>query len=92
MIFGALLKSIILNFWSIIVSSRPTCGPDCVPAYLLQIGADFLAAPLSKLFQISLSSGILPRDWVTANIVPVYKKGDSHLSSNYRPISLTYLS
>ena len=31
----------------------------------------------------------LPRDWVTANIVPVYKKGDIHLSSNYRPISLT---
>ena len=50
------------------------CGPDCVPAYLLQIGADFLAAPLSKLFQLSLSTGSLPRDWVTANIVPVYKK------------------
>ena len=64
-------------------------GPDYVPAYLLQVGADFLAAPLSKLFQLSLSSGTLPRDWVTANIVPVYKKGDSHLSSNYRPISLT---
>ena len=67
------------------------CGPDCVPAYLLKIGADFLAAPLSKLFQLSLSTGSLPTDWVTANIVPVYKKGDSHLSSNYRPISLTSL-
>ena len=65
------------------------CGPDCIPAYLLTIGADFLAVPLSKLFQLSLSTGTLPRDWVTANIVPVYKKGDSHLSSNYRPISLT---
>ena len=65
------------------------CGPGCVPAYLLKIGADFLAVPLSKLFQFFLSTGTLPRDWVTANIVPVYKKGDSHLSSNYRPISLT---
>jgi len=26
---------------------------------------------------------------VTANIVPVHKKGDKHLPSNYRPISLT---
>ena len=61
----------------------------CVPGYLLKIGADFLAVPLSKLFQLSLSTGTLPRDWVTANTVPVYKKGDSHLSSNYCPISLT---
>jgi len=64
------------------------CGPDCIPAHLLQVGTDFLAAPLSKLFKLSFSTGTLPRDWVTANVVPVYKKGDSHLSSNYRPISL----
>ena len=36
-----------------------------------------------------MSSGKLPQDWITANIVPVFKKGDPHLSSNYRPISLT---
>ena len=65
------------------------CGPDHVSARLLQRGADFLAPPLTKLFQLSLSTGTLPNDWVTANIVPVYKKGDKHLSSNYRPISLT---
>ena len=45
--------------------------------------------PLSRLFQLSLSSGALPRDWVTANVVPVHKKGDKHLPSNYCPISLT---
>jgi len=55
---------------------------------LLQKGADLLAPPLTKLFQLSLSTGILPRDGVTANIVPVHKKGDRHLSLNYRPISL----
>jgi len=36
-----------------------------------------------------MSSGKLPQDWITANIVPVFKKGDPRLSSNYRPISLT---
>ena len=34
-------------------------------------------------------TGKLPQDWVTANVVPVFKKGDPRLSSNYRPISLT---
>ena len=34
-----------------------------------------------------MSTGTLPRDWTTANIVPVFKKGDK--KTNYRPISLT---
>ena len=45
------------------------CGPDHIPAFLLQKGADIPASPLSKLFQLSLSTGILPRDWITTNIL-----------------------
>ena len=33
--------------------------------------------------------GTLPRDWTTANVIPIYKKGDCYLVNNYRPISLT---
>ena len=29
------------------------------------------------------------RDWVTANVIPVHKKGNKRLASNYRPISLS---
>ena len=36
-----------------------------------------------------MSSGKLPQDWVTANVVPIHKKSDKRLPSNYRPISLT---
>jgi len=36
-----------------------------------------------------MSSGTLPRDWTTANIIPVHKKGERCLVNNYRPISLT---
>ena len=65
------------------------CGPDLLPARLLKLGAEFLAPSLAQLFQLSLSSGKLPLDWVSANVVPVHKKGDKHTTSNYRPISLT---
>ena len=34
-------------------------------------------------------SGTLPKDWTTANIVPIYKKGERCLVNNYRPITLT---
>ena len=71
------------------LQGEKACGPDLISAHLLQKGADFLALSLTKLFQLSFSTGTLPSDWVTANIVPVHKKGDKHLSSNYRPISLT---
>ena len=65
------------------------CGPDLLPARLLKLGAEFLAPSLAQLFQLSLSSGKLLLDWVSANVVPVHKKGDKHATSNYRPISLT---
>ena len=36
-----------------------------------------------------MEKGVLPRDWVTANVVPIHKKCDKRLASNYHPISLT---
>jgi hypothetical protein len=35
-----------------------------------------------------ISSGSLPDEWKTANIVPIHKKGDNEHAENYRPISL----
>ena len=32
---------------------------------------------------------MLPEDWLTANVIPIYKKGNKHEAANYRPISLT---
>ena len=33
--------------------------------------------------------GSLPKDWTSANVVLVYKKGDCRVAANYSPISLT---
>ena len=65
------------------------CGPGLLPSRLLKLGAEFIAPSLAQLFQQSLSSGKLPLDWISANVVPVHKKGDERLPSNYHLISLT---
>jgi len=48
-----------------------------------------LAYPLKVLFETSILAKQLPEDWCTANVVPVFKKGDRKYPVNYRPISLT---
>ena len=59
------------------------------PFYLLMSSTEASASPLCYLFNKSMSAGILPRDWVCANVVPIFKRDNKHVPSNYRPISLT---
>jgi hypothetical protein len=43
-------------------------------------------APILHLFfQASINQGILPTDWKTANVVPIFKKGMSKVHSNFVP-------
>ena len=65
-----------------------SAGPDDVSPMLRNLASDSLAEPLTKLFNFSLPSGTVPTEWKLANVVPLYKSGDSHDMSNYRPISL----
>ena len=46
-------------------------------------------ATILLLIRRSLASGEVPADWRTANVAPVFKKGQKYLAENYRPISLT---
>ena len=58
------------------------------PYFLKQILAQ-IANPLTKMFNVSLSEGVVPSDWKTAVVTPIFKKGDPQKASQYRPVSLT---
>ena len=47
-----------------------------------------LIPQLVYLFNLSLSSGIFPKRWKQATVIPLFKGGDRANVGNYRPISL----
>ena len=70
-------------------SVNKASGPDQLPNYYLRETAKQTAPILAASFSQSLKTGVLPSDWLTANVSPIFKKGDRHTASNYRPVSLT---
>ena len=64
-------------------------GPDRLKPLLLRELREEIAPIIKIIFDRSLQTGKLPAEWLTANVMPVFKKGDKSLAANYRPISLT---
>ena len=64
-------------------------GPDELKPRILKELAKEISPILSLIFQKSLDTGVVPSDWRTAHVSPIYKKGSKYNPENYRPISLT---
>ena len=64
-------------------------GPDKLKPLLLRELREEIAPIIQIIFDRSLKTGKLSADWMKANVMPVFKKGDKSLAANYRPISLT---
>ena len=45
----------------------------------------------AQLFQQSVDTDEIPKEWSLANISPLFKKSDRTLACNYRPVSLTFV-
>ena len=71
-----------------ILHPNKASGPDVISHRMLKICPDKVAIPLQIIFNKSLSQCIYPTSWKIANVIAIFKKGDSSLPSNYRPISL----
>jgi hypothetical protein len=74
------------------INSNKAAGPDKLPDRVLKEMASEISTVLTHIFNQSLATGQLPKDWIQANIVPVYKKGDKTRAENYRTVSLTSIA
>ena len=63
-------------------------GPNSIPNHILHLLKHEICMPLSKIFNLSLSTGQHPNILKISKTIPIFKKGSRLLVSNYRPISL----
>ena len=64
-------------------------GPDDLSPRLLAELKEELCHPVTKIMKASFDTGVVPDDWKTANVCPIFKKGSKSQIGNYRPVSLT---
>jgi hypothetical protein len=64
-------------------------GPDGIGSMVLKELVAQVKVPLAAIYKKSMESGVVPEDWRTANVTPIYKKGSKADPGNYRPVSLT---
>ena len=70
------------------LKNKSSPGLDEISPSIIKLASKFIARPLSKLINCSMSNGIFPNQLKVAKVVPVYKNGDVTLVANYRPISI----
>ena len=64
-------------------------GLDELHPRVLKELATELGPVFAHLFQQSIDTGEITKEWSLANICPLFKKSDRSLACNYRPVSLT---
>ena len=69
------------------LGSRKGAGHDGIKSDIIKHVAKEIANPLSIIFNMSLSTGIVPDDMKIAKVVPIYKKDNPEVFGN-RPVSV----
>ena len=71
------------------LNSSKVLGPDEFHPRVLKELTIELDPVFAHLFQQSIDTGEIPREWSLANMCPLLKKSDRSLACNYRSVSLT---
>ena len=78
------------NDIQILINSLRDSSPgydDIKPKVVKHVSTEIIVS-LTHIINVSLETGIFPNDLKIAKVLPLFKKGDREIFSNYRPISL----
>ena len=70
------------------LNNNSAAGVDGITSVMLKNTATTVSPILCKIYNLSISTGTTPSAWKLSRIIPIFKSGDRHSASNYRPISL----
>lgn len=70
------------------VDSTKACGHDGIGNRIINLCSYGIYSSFTKLINISFSLGQFPSQWKLANVIPVFKKDERYLKTNFRPVSL----
>ena len=65
-----------------------SAGNDDIGNFVVKKVCNEIVKPLTNIFNLSISTGIVPDKLKIAKVIPIYKKQDKEVFSNYRPVSL----
>ena len=70
------------------LKTKKSSGYDDISADVLKRVSDEIFVILKHIFNISLAKGVFPNKLNIARVIPIFKKGNNTLVTNYRPISV----
>ena len=77
------IKKLLANF-----KPKNSSGMDEIPITVLKTTPDNILYALTHVFNLSMLNGKFITCFKTAKVIPIFKKGNRTIVSNYRPISL----
>ena len=79
-----------LDVYNAVINLDPSkaLGIDGISPKVLKYCGESLVQPLCHLYNLSLTTSVIPTEWKIHRIIPIFKSGNRSLISNYRPISL----
>ena len=81
--FPTILKNTVLS-----LPLAKAMGWDNIAIRIIKDGVDFIAGPLSNLFNYSIFTNTIPKYWKFGQIIPVFEKGSEYSDTNYRLITV----
>ena len=85
--FEEISQQEVINLCNSLRSGTAT-GFDNVPMSLIKETITSISSSLTHIFNLSITSGMVPMELKIARVVPLFKTGDKSVFSNYTPISV----
>ena len=71
------------------LDTNKSSGPDALSNTIMKNCAEDVAPAITDIYKRNLTIGTLSSDCRNSNVSSIFKKGNKHGASNYRPVSLT---